>query len=203
MAAHRFLKQLFAVFFCVTGTLGAARPGYQELVAKVKSGDLSIDFRELRLACLKAKTCDPRGDDKDLADLRQATQELRFDRVANIAEELLERGFVNIRAHLACEEAYAALHDTAKASFHHRVAAALIDSILHSGDGNSEDTAYQVIDVSEEYLIVNALHLARPHSQALVVNKNHHYDRLDTNDPKMGALRSVYFNIDAFYSKDH
>jgi hypothetical protein len=48
-------------------------------------------------------------------------------------------------------KAYEAIHDAAKSKFHLDVTAALLRSILLSGDGNTKETAYEVISDREEY----------------------------------------------------
>ena len=48
---------------------------YRELVKKVTGGDLAIDFRALRFACLNASGCDARGENGDLIAMISATAE--------------------------------------------------------------------------------------------------------------------------------
>lgn len=172
---------------------------YRDLVQRVTGGDFSIDFRLLRLECLKASSCDARGDSKDLLSLRRAMQESKYDKAVKMAEALIGRGFVNIEAQAICSQAHAALKNPDKAKFHQDVTSALIRSILKTGDGKTQDTAFEVIDTREEYIIVSVLGLPRPRSQSLIPGKPHSYDCLEADDPKTGQTVRIYFNIDAFY----
>jgi len=82
---------------------------YQELVNKVGGGDVSIDFRALRLACAKASDCDPSGDSKDVAALNRAVKDGKYEEAVKMALELIKAGYPNIEAHAAAAQAYAAL----------------------------------------------------------------------------------------------
>jgi len=172
---------------------------YKELVGKASNGDLSIDFRALRLACLKASGCDPRGDTKDMISMRRAMQLKEFSKVATLAEALIDHGFVNIEAHADASQAYEAMNKPDKAKFHHDVTTSLLRSILSSGDGKTKETAFEVIGTFEEYIVMSVLGLPALGSQSLMPGKPHSYDVLERINPKTGESVSVYFRIDAFY----
>ena len=172
---------------------------YDDLAKRASAGDLSIDFQALRFACLKAKSCDAEGDRKQLVAGRKAMQEKDYASAAKIAEGMIANGFPNIEAQALAARAYAALNDGEKAKFHHDVTSALIQSILHSGDGKSKETAFAVINVHEEYIVMSVLGLPPMGSQSLISGKPHSYDLLERDDPKGGAKVSVYFLIDAFF----
>jgi len=72
-----------------------------------------------------------------------------------------------------------------------------IAKIMAKGDGLSEQTAYRVGSVREEYEIIAALGLTS-NGQALVVRKKP-YDVLDAKDPRTGATRQLWFDISSFY----
>jgi len=173
---------------------------YRELVKRVTSGDVSVDYRALRFACMRADDCDARGEQADVVAMRRAIGEKSFDKAAKAAEKLIQAGFTNIDAHVVCSKAYAALGNPEKANFHRDVAGGLIRSIFKSGDGKSKETAFEVVGVHEEYVVVAIMGLPRPTGQALVTGKPHFYDMLTVEDPKTKQKMEIYFNIDAFYS---
>jgi hypothetical protein len=172
---------------------------YHDLVERVKAGDMTVDFKELRFACLKAEGCDPRGDPKDLVGLRRAYQEQQFERALKIAEGLIDKGYANIEAHMTCAKAYENLGQQKNADRHMEIGKALVGSILASGDGKTKETAFEVIGTHEEYIAVLALGLPRPTLQGLMMGKPHSYDRLEVDDPKSGQKIALFFNIDAFF----
>jgi len=203
-------RGVFATLIVLFGTAVSIQPlaagpadqgdsAYRELVAKASKGDLSIDFRALRIACLKASSCDPRGESKDMVSVRRAMQLKDYGKAAKLAEALIDHGFVNIEAQAACSQAYEAMNKAGKAKFHHNVTDLLIRSILGTGDGRTKETAFEVIGTFEEYIVMSVLGLPVLGSQSLMPGKPHSYDVQERNDPKTGKTVSVYFNIDAFY----
>ncbi|MFN7924799.1 MAG: DUF4919 domain-containing protein [Bryobacteraceae bacterium] len=172
---------------------------YQELVERVTKGDPAVDGRALRMACLQASRCDARGENKDLLALRQELQSKNFKKAADMAEKMIKRGFVNIRAHAMAAQAFGGLGNKEKAKFHDGVTSMLIRSILSSGDGKSQATAFEVIGTFEEYITMEVLGLPPFGQQSLITGTPHNWDRIEVNDPKSGAKVAVFFNIDAFY----
>lgn len=75
---------------------------------------------------------------------------------------------------------------------------ALTNTIVNSGDGKSMNHAMHVINVSDEYFIMNMIGVD-PKSQHLIFDEGHYYDMflLDTNDL---ALDTLWFNIDIHFS---
>lgn len=125
--------------------------------------------------------------------------EKQYDKAAKAADTLIEKGFVNIEAHVISSRAYTALKQPDKAQFHHDVAAGLLQSILSTGDGKTKETAFEVIGTFEEHIVMAVLGLPPLGSQALIPGTPHSYDLLEVQDPKTGQKVLVYFNIDAFY----
>jgi hypothetical protein len=172
---------------------------YGEFVRRANAGDLSVDFRSFRLACLKASICDPRGDTKQIISMRQSLQSKEYANAAAAAEAVIAHGFVNIEAHVVGAQAYEGLNDTERAKFHHDVAASLIRSIMATGDGKSKETAFEVIGTFEEYVIMDVLGLPPLGKQSLFPGKPNSYDLLEVTDPRTGQKVSVFFNINLFY----
>jgi hypothetical protein len=193
MAARLVLAALSVVL------MAGADSSYKTLVDRVNGGDLLIDFHALRLACLQTDECEADADRTKMTAMRQAMQATEFEKAATLAEALIAAGFVNIEAHALCSHACEALHQPDKARFHHDVTAALIHSILSTGDGKTQKTAFEVIGIPEEYIVMQVLGLPGFGSQALLSDKGHSFDRLEETDPKSGEKVVVFFNIDAFF----
>src|ERR1035441_4872635 len=177
---------------------------YRTLVQRVQGGDFTIDFRSLRLACMKSTECQPRGTKADLGAISRAENEHQFAKAVEIAERLISQGFVNIEAHADCVKAYEAIHDAAKSKFHLDVATALMRSILDSGDGKAKETAFEVISDREEYATLVALGLPYSGSgvsTSAIEDGGHRYARWDVLNPKTGQNVLVFFNVDAFSTK--
>jgi hypothetical protein len=105
---------------------------YRALVQRAKTGDRTVDYRLMRLTCLKSSLCQPRGSLADLGAMNAAEKDREFDKVAEIGERLVSEGFVNMEAHVSLYEAYSELHDPGKAKLHLDLVTALLVSIMRS-----------------------------------------------------------------------
>jgi hypothetical protein len=121
--------------------------------------------------------------------------------------EVLRRNPVNIHAHMLLAYMYEELSQrTQEASYRTRLSAladrhrafteGLVRSILTSGDGQSPDSAYQVISVTEEYMVLLALGYTR-RGQRLLEADGKVYDVLDARN-RDGQARTFYFDISRF-----
>jgi hypothetical protein len=193
----------------VVATLGLPGVGanrddveYRNLVDRVKSGDLSIDFRQLRLACLKSSLCEPRGTKADLGAMSEAEEKHHVLEEIQIGNKLLDKGYANVEVHATLAAAYQQIGDTPKAKLHLDVVTALLRSILRSGDGNTKETAFEVICDREEYVTLVALGLPYLGSGATsfkaIRDGGHSYERWEVVSPKTGEKRVVFFNVDNF-----
>ena len=76
-----------------------------------------------------------------------------------------------------------------------------VAKIIRKGDGLSEDTAFKVSNVRQEYEILRVYGL-EPHIQSLVNGKNgKNFDVLEAKDPKTGKSYRLWFDISSFYGK--
>ncbi len=196
--------------FVLAAALHAANPGqddatYREFVKRVQAGDFTVDFRALRLACMKSAQCQPRATKADLMELNRAEAANDLHRVVEIAERLIQEGFVNLDAHATCSEVHERLNEPRKAQFHLNVTNALIRSILDRSDGKTKQSAFEVISDREEYAVMVSLglpYIASPGASArTLVDGSHHYDEWVVPNPKTGKSETVFFNTDAFSAK--
>ena len=102
---------------------------------------------------------------------------------------------VSPRAHTGAYYACDGLGKRAEAAYHRYAASGIIDSILASGDGMSPETAYVVISVPEEYVILSVLGVTVEIQQWDEID-GHNYDFFDVVDGKTNEKSTIYFNID-------
>ena len=69
----------------------------------------------------------------------------------------------------------------------------LYSAIASTGDGKSQETAFHVICVSDEYALMRMFGFS-PKSQALLEKKGRSYDRMDLEENEYG-LEALYFDI--------
>jgi hypothetical protein len=170
------------------------RPAYEALVEKVKTGDKGVDFKQLRLAYADSPTSRPDTDPQKKA-MTAALNSKNYPEALKNADVVLASDFVDMDAHFAEYVAQRELNNTEQAEFHKFVLHGLLDSIMHSGDGKSEETAFQVIEVHEEYVILRYVGLM-PSKQSLSTKGGHSYDVMEAVDAKTQEKITLYFNID-------
>jgi len=111
------------------------------------------------------------------------------------AEAVLESNYVNMDAHFVALVANREMGALDKAQFHRTVFHGLIDSIRSSGDGKSPETAWVVINVHEEYVVLRVLGF-RPRGQSLIQKDGHSYDVMKVKNTEDGTEQTFYFNVD-------
>ena len=173
---------------------------YEALVQRIKAGDATVDFTELRFACLESRGCHGEGDRDARKAMNQAFQEKRYSAALEQAAKALKSNYADAEAHMMSSQVCAETDQSGRAEFHRKIAAGLIRSILSSGDGKAPSTAFKVISIREEYVVLGVNGL-RIQSQALFGENGHNYDRLIGVKPGTDERTTLYFNIDSFFGK--
>jgi hypothetical protein len=168
---------------------------YQTLVARLKQGDTTVDFLELRRAYADSTEYTDGSDPDESKAMISAFNKGDFNQAIEHAKKVLEQYYLDIEAHQIAFLAYRELHIQEEAEFHHRIAHDLIQAIFQTGDGKSRESAWEVLSTHEEYVILHVLGLM-PGTQSLIRAGKHSFDELQANDPKTGQKVTLYFNID-------
>lgn len=172
-----------------------AHAKYDKLAAKVNSGDLNIDWQALRLA---ARVGEVFGDydPYDAAKRAQASFEKGdYEGTLKIARETEQRNVADGEAHVAAWSCLKQLGRQPEADKEWGILQALLQSILKSGDGKSAKTAWFVVGLREEFLIVGAALQAQSKEQHSVKQDGHYYSRVVVTDSD-GKDAVVWFKID-------
>jgi len=141
-----------------TASQPAEPTSYSRLVDRLKGGDRTVDFTELRMAF--AETPAYHGMMMGFYQPLWRTLNARdFEGALRVADRVLQLNYVEANAHLVAATAHKELKHDEQAEFHRYVADGLLRSITSKGDGTTAETAYQVIDVSEEYAWFRSMNL--------------------------------------------
>jgi hypothetical protein len=167
---------------------------YYALLDSVKNG-LSNDFFSLRMSYTKTGIYDPYNSELD--DLRKkirlSIEEKKFNKALEFANKIFEKRYIDIKAHLYCSYIYEQLNDSAASRYHYDIYNGLMNSIYLSGDGEGYETAFIVMEVSEEYDLLRWLEL-RLQGQSLVVRDGYSFDIMKVFDENIET--ELFFNID-------
>jgi hypothetical protein len=195
---------LFGVLIPALFQLGASsqeapknKLSYDALVEKLKSNDKTVDFRELRLAYANSPNMDKGPDtDPQKKAMMAALNSHDFTAALKNADVVLAADYVDMDAHYVEYIANRELKASDPAEFHKFVLQGLLKSITDSNDGKTPETAFQVIEVHEEYVLLHFMGIGLPESQALLHKNGHAYDEIKFKDPKSNEEVTLYFNVD-------
>jgi hypothetical protein len=195
----RALAAAFAVSAALPVLAQTADPSarYEAMIAQVKKGDYNLDFRELRYAYAESPRYRPYLSPTDAlaGTMFRAYKAQDFDGAIEAAKKILAINYLDIDAQIVCDLSYRMTSNMVSGETCHEMASHLLRSIFDSGDGQTPETAYQVIAVREEYSVVNAMGLTLV-SQHLVTRDDHRFDAVDVTDKTTGEPRTIYFNVD-------
>jgi uncharacterized protein DUF4919 len=202
-AAHvktrSLLWKLAIVLLCTALAHGkdnpAATAGYEKALQQLKSGDLKVDFNALRVNCAASKyECQAHSDDIKL--LSSLINDKKFDQVLEKVNQLLEKVFVDAELHYIAFVANSESGNKERAEFHKAVIRGILDSIQENKHGKSEEDAFVVINVHEEYTFLRFSHM-QVTKQSLSLKDGHTYDIMVCQDmSNKGREVTAYFNVD-------
>lgn len=171
---------------------------YEALVKRVKGGDLKIDFGAMRQAFTESKGFSRFGS-AGKREMFATLNAKKFTEALALAEKQLDTNYVDLNAHYIAFASNRALKNEDKAKFHLQMFQGLVQSIVDGHDGQSPATAYSVISIDEEHVVITYLEFVYAGKQALMEDKGHHYDMMTVTDPKTKKETNLYFEIDRFY----
>jgi hypothetical protein len=171
-----------------------AQAKYDALKAKVQSGDINIDWRDLRLDAVVA---DVGGDfdwQKANSDGVAAFNAGDYAKALLKAQEIIQHNLANGDGYFLAMVSLKHLEKPEEAAKEKLILDKILQSIQSSGDGKTADTAYFTVSASEEYFVARLLGL-KPKSQSPVKNGAHSFDEMTVVD-KDGKESTLWFNTD-------
>jgi hypothetical protein len=200
----------FKVFWFVSSMLLVGLPGYaqahlddpkvahakyEELAAKVRGGDTTVDWQALRLAAEVGYV----SGNYDVQDANQrgikAFNDGKFADSLKIANEILEHNIADGDGHFLAMISLKHLGRQPDADKENAMLVAFFQSIVKSGDGKSAKTAWFTVNVHEEYLVIRLLLGLKLKSQSLSHLDGHSYDVMTVADDS-GKESTLWFNTD-------
>jgi Domain of unknown function (DUF4919) len=175
------------------------RSRYADLTQRATQGDQSVDFTRLRSFYPYTDQWDPYGNGT-AALLDQAAAAAQGKDCATALEKLdqiLKTDFTIDAAHALRSDCLAASGRDAASRIESDIADGLVHSLMDSGDGNSENTAYVVTTQREELDVLANRHLVMKLRQTQVRGANgQFYDEVQsTTANDTAAVKTIYFDV--------
>lgn len=170
------------------------------LLEQLKLVDPKFDFTAFRLAYAETSDYDPYNFDKVALkeSMYAAFSEHDYESALELADQILEQNYLLPDAHIIALQSYEELGRVQEADYHRYVIHGLAASILDSGDGKSPETAYIIVIIEEEYLILDVLGI-KDASQGFFEDAGHAYDVFEGKDESANTPVAIYFNVDIPY----
>jgi hypothetical protein len=175
---------------------------YVDLTKRAVKGDPSVDFSALRAAYPYTDQWDPFGN-KTAALMDQAAAASKGKDCSTALgklDEVLKLDFTIDAAHALRSDCLAETGDAPASKIESGIADGLIYSLMNSGDGNAERTAYVVMTEREEMDVLANRHLVLKVRQTQVRgNDGRFYDEVQATSAANGAaIKAVYFDVSSF-----
>jgi hypothetical protein len=186
---------LLSLCFVAAQEPAANKSPYEDMVETIRSGNTNINFRQLWLAYVAFHVRNPLKDTEPQKQaMNQALRDKNYQGAVKEAEEVLRKNFVDLDAHSVELTAYHEQQRNDLADVQNHILDGLRSSMTHVGDGKSVETAFEVRNIPEEYLVLRFAGLT-PSKQSLVFVGGHSYDFLEAVDPKTGDKFKLYFTL--------
>jgi len=135
---------------------------YSITVKNLELGKSDIDYKKFRESFIESEQFKIANRKfQDLSDLKKEMYSQmansNFDSIVSISKNMLSIDYTNMTAHKILRQTYQILGDTINAKKYKEIQFGLLKSIVNNGDGKSCETAWPVIQISEEYYILEML----------------------------------------------
>jgi hypothetical protein len=196
------MKSFAVIFVAILMSSSAAQAGaYEDLVAKAQAGDADVDFTALRTSYTQTQNYDPysAGSVALTREAFQAANAKDCKTALEKADAALKLDFTNADLHMLRSNCLDQAGEKSQAMLELSLGRGLFNSIKASGDGKTPDTAYVVVTLREEGLLLAVLLDARETAQALLSTSKGPVDELTATNLKTGTVTKVYFNVNALF----
>lgn len=158
-----------AVILCVTTfSFGQSVPQviipnfsdkFCDYVKKLEAGQTDIDYQDFRFSFVESeqfKVASEKSTQFDSLRKEMYVQmnKSNYQEIINITKQMLSIDYTSMIAHKILRQTYKITGDTVNAAKYKTIQFGLLKSIVKNGDGNTCSTAWQVIQIEEEYFIL-------------------------------------------------
>lgn len=135
---------------------------YSMFVKELEAGQTDINYREFRESFIQSKQFIIASEKSKEFDSLKKEMQIQMDKsnypeIVNITKAMLNIDYTSMIAHKILRQTYKIMGDTINAAKYKTIQFGLLNSIVKNGDGKSCSTAWSVIQLNEEYFILQIL----------------------------------------------
>ncbi|MDF3027651.1 MAG: hypothetical protein K0S23_1958 [Fluviicola sp.] len=167
---------------------------YSESVKKLEAGETNINYQDFRYSFIESEQfIIASGKSKEMDSLKKEMytqmRNSNSQEIINLTKQILSIDYTDMMAHKILRQTYKNIGDTVNASKYKTIQFGLLNSIVKNGDGQTCATAWPVVQVTEEYFILQMLD-AKLQEQS-IDRKDGLCDRMDVKVE--GKKKTYYF----------
>ncbi len=170
-----------------------SKDAYSNYVSDLEKGLIDIDYQDFRFSLLESEQF------KVIIEQREEFRNLRnemyvnadssdYQGVIDVTKKMLSIDYTSMLAHKFLRQTYEAIGDTVNAEKFKSIQFGLLKSIVDEGDGQSCETAWPVIQLSEERFLLDML--GAQQLRQSIYNKGGVCDKIDV---LMAGEEKTYF----------
>ena len=135
---------------------------YSETIKKLESGQTDIDFKAFRESFIESEQFIVASKQHAQFDSLKKVMYKQMDKsdyaeIIKATKAMLSIDYTSMLAHKILQQTYKAMGDTLNRKKYHDIEFGLLNSIIKKGDGKTCETAWPVIQIEEEYFILDML----------------------------------------------
>lgn len=213
MTRHRLITMLSTLLFLSHLVHGQSPNGieipnlndkYSEFVKKLESGNTDIDYREFRYSFLESKQYQiklEKGAIYDSLKMQMFAQAKRsnYQEVIKLTKAMLSIDYTSLYAHKYLQQTYKILGDTTNRNKYHDIEFGLIYSITNSGNSQTCETSWEVVQIEEEYFTLNMIGVEFQ-KQSIDNGKTKVCDKMQVKTED-GKIEFYYFDVTKLLTK--
>ena len=135
---------------------------FSKMVQILENGKTDIDYKSFRESFIESEQFKIASEkSSEFRDLKKAMyrqmSESKYDSIITTTKKMLSIDYTSMTAHKILRQTYKIIGDTINAEKYKTIQFGLLRSIVNNGDGKSCENGWSVIQISEEYFILNML----------------------------------------------
>jgi len=133
-----------------------------DYVKKLEAGQTDIDYQDFRFSFIESeqfKIANKKSTEYDSLKKEMYVQmdKSNYQEIIKITKQMLSIDYTSMIAHKILRQTYKIAADTINAAKYKTIQFGLLNSIVKKGDGKTCETAWPVIQIEEEYFILEML----------------------------------------------
>ena len=177
---------------------------YSNYVKMMESGNVDIDYKDFRFSFLDSKQYQIKVEKRQEYDSLKKEMFVQagksnYTDVMRLAKAMLNIDYSSQYAHKYLQQTYKIIGDTPNRNKYHNIEFGLIYSITKSGDSKTCETSWEVIQIEEEYFVLEMIGLELQ-QQSIEKSGGKVCDKMvvKTED---SSIENYYFDVSKIFAK--